>query len=786
MIDYLTPPKYLVPSTENKKESDFSALSDRDTIRKYLEDICNNLHHPVTIIDYNRVSVTDKSLDYRIDSDIEVYSLRYACKILRKCAKDEMCTMCDAFHAKCMSVNADSVEQNINNINNFLDFYYDEYVDNLPIVKKGYNRPVLEYFCPMLGYRELLFPIIYMGIVLGVLFVGQITIEEENDKERVRATKTSFFKKQINNPQNLFGDFINLYNCQNEKKINADDIVVLIMDSDQHLSQYENILNFGLCKYDKYLFHGKNFKKLENYNHFIETVCDEIGKLENKLIKDYSKKRNAHFKKMIKKIVDDYFDAIKRTNKNLSGDVVSKKELDSAWNELKNLEKEIRENFGFNNVIIFGDNSSVSIIKEQKKYAINDNFKELYYDFSVSEKIPTSLEYITSLDEPQILEGLKGLKQAVESNEGFVILYHNMAILFKSKEICQKTSISKTLAKSIGDKLTDVISYLDLCTANYLKERHTLTLRMNRHENTHISTRLNDSISNYFSYGTKSFCSLDSEKQELVIEDLKNTIKLISHTAENIGLITGSINAANIKGKARSLDVYDLLIKWQIMFRNELKDRNLDITVLKEEENDILSRLLLTDMTNSKKGPQYITTYADLFELMLFNLIDNAVKYAYIGSVIYLSWHYVNVNTCEVTVTSFGPKMDEGKELYNLYARGESSKQVVSGDGIGLYVVNRAAQLLDADIGHNCNLIADYNIPLVPWYFNQKFNDNYEKQQRKICESINASYSKTPYEIVINNHEQTKISKKDLTPEYLMGRIAKKTFATTFWIKLKL
>lgn len=791
MLDYLKSPKFLTPIDETNGEDDFSVLTDRATIRNLIENICNTLHHPVTILDFNRLVLENiNDNEYRIDSEIEVFSLRYACKLLRQCAGVDRCIKCDKFHASCMDTKAELIKDKINAaIPRKPDFFYEEYVNNLPKVLSEFDRPVVEYYCPMLGYRELLFPINYSGNILGVLFVGQIIVESEGDKERMKKTIDSFFAKSINAPQQIFKRHIE---TSKEKKhdITGDMIVDLIKKSDDILIPFDEILNYDKDAEGVQKYYSKNFKTKADYIHFIEKTCKTIDDIEKKLNAIFYTKQKNYFYKLISQITNVFFKNYSDMSIQIHGTDTHKnrkKELDFVWNELLNIAKNIKETFGFEDITIFGDGNSVNIIEtsEKKVYPPRSIDKsEWFYNFSfVDQYLPTAYDYTTSVKKPKILNGLS---KNISKDRCVMILFHDMAILIKRKISNHDETLYKILLDAIGDNLSKINNIIALCTANFMKERHVLTLRMNRHESAHISTRLNDSMKRYFANSGKNFIIADSEKQKLVVEDMQNTIQLISHMANNIGLITGSINENNVLEKIKYLDVYDLLYKWQIMFRNELKGRNLDIIILRNSDNDVRNQILQDAQKFYRDGPRYTYINSELFELLVYNLVDNAVKYAHRGSKIYLSWHKTYNDFDELTVTSFGPQMEDGDALYELYARGSTAQlHVASGDGIGLYAVKRIAQLLKLDVAHTSNYISKYNIPIIPWYIKESFDPSYQEERQNICNFAEQEYREVSSSLIINNNEYTSIVRRDLSKEYLIKRISRQTWNTTFRVRVK-
>jgi len=182
MNDYFKNPCYLAPTDNSKAEENFRVLTDRETVRNLAKNICNKLHHPVTIFDINRLQESSSN-NVRIDSDIDYFSLRNSCRLLRHCGSEERCHACDTYHAQILK---NYLDVGVLKCENWPKFFYDGYEKNPPQILQGFNRPVLEYHCPMLGYRELLFPIYYEKDLIGVLFVGQTLVESEGDRDKVK------------------------------------------------------------------------------------------------------------------------------------------------------------------------------------------------------------------------------------------------------------------------------------------------------------------------------------------------------------------------------------------------------------------------------------------------------------------------------------------------------------------------------------------------------------------------------------------------------------------------
>lgn len=150
-----------------------------------------------------------------------------------------------------------------------------------------------------------------------------------------------------------------------------------------------------------------------------------------------------------------------------------------------------------------------------------------------------------------------------------------------------------------------------------------------------------------------------------------------------------------------------LVYKWKQFYRHDLKKNGREMPLEEVEPAD-------------KSRPKI---YGDksYLEEMLYNLIDNAMKYSHIGTQI-----YVDCGLCEngrdyfFSVTSYGREMPEGEEgerLYEIFARSPSSEGV-EGVGIGLSLARAIARAHGGTLTHKCNPIpiSRFNIPLIRPY----------------------------------------------------------------------
>lgn len=797
-MDEITSPSFLFPSDQAEvQDNPLAFLTDKLTLKDIVSGLCKQLHHPVALIDYNALMKT--ATPEKLESMVEMYPMRRSCSVLRKCAGDIYCTQCDRFHARCMDIDKAAIETKIQeSLEQVPAFFYPEYENSLPKVLDGFDRPVVEYRCPMLGYRELLFPLKYKERIFGVFFAGQIMVWAEGDQEINKMISTSFFKK--NSLEALFKPFVDGYNAQAKEnaKLDYKKIKNLIVDSDYIARLYDAVLGFKQETNNDSEYFSKNFETDGEYEAFIRNVCHAIAETEDRISGIYEERRKKTVSKTLREFSDRYFEEYRKVHSRRfkNRHEARAEELKSAWVALEFFAREILQQFEpVEGIILFGDRQGIKIE--------NSSRKEIVFTVPPVERNPKgSLNvslygidgisgYGNSLTDPAILAGLS--KEFPKDN-CILIQCRDIAMLMLVQELDAHKELYASLTDAVGKELVQINSIIALCSANLMKEKYLLTLRMYRHENAHISTRLMGNINRYFKNGGVRFLRADEEKRQLVCNDMKNTVQLISNIADNIGFVTGTgIAAEDPQKDAVCFDVVDMLYKWQTMFQDELEVRNLEILVYRggydsatigyKIEGALLKGVSEITRQNGRylAAPKEIEINARLFELLVYNLVDNAVKYAYRGTNIYLIWSRWE-NYYELSVTSYGPRMPNGDEMYGLYVRG-NDERILQGDGLGLYVVKKIAEKLVLNISHSSERISRYNVPLIPWYIRTNFSEikGYSKiEADKLTRNNNAAQ----VDLATNKYPPTEIKENDLTPSYLSKRIRMETWRTTFRVRI--
>lgn len=164
------------------------------------------------------------------------------------------------------------------------------------------------------------------------------------------------------------------------------------------------------------------------------------------------------------------------------------------------------------------------------------------------------------------------------------------------------------------------------------------------------------------------------------------------------------------------------------------------------KENN-LQKIVVKAINDFKFSQYEVYTDYQLISHVLFNLIDNAVKYGYKGSVINInislsetdSRHERNgdldlIKSIQISIVSYGTeiKKEEEKRLYELFYRSPASK-TQNGMGIGLFLVKKICSSLGYTIEYKGCKLSEYNLPVY---------DQGRRQGKKIATTVSPTVIK--------------------------------------------
>ena len=651
----------------------------RKDMRSKANDICNNLRHPITIIDVNYD--TRHFLDSRVDSDASYYALRSTCRNLRIAAGEDYCMKCDYFYAQYCKELLERKEHK----SKPLDFFAESCKNYLPNLTTENGRAFLVYDCPMLGYCEMCYPIYFNAKIIGFLFVGEILLEK---KLGIKESIANEFMAQ--QKQRILGDYIHKWEDKHpDNKFKEACITVDDKPSETILDDYGHNLSLRIVD-------NKHILTDTEFNSLIKQCCKEVENLEGYLKEKWMEKRAGYYHNIIKSIkngFDQTYNSIR------SQDHITYNEVQYLLNIIWEVVAEIKNRFGFKycrlfeNLPYIGREPSVLTTDLQKFGECKYDEEHLTCNFSnASLSMTICNSSLNNSSNNPLLCFSTDSQFPIDSATNVALACENLAVLFgieTSMELQQNENLP-ILFQEISRLFLHMSTDLDRISTLFIQQQHEKTLHMYRHECAHLAQRIQ--TNNRYYSNRERYEFLSTEKKENIYRDIKSVALMLQHLSTNIGLLLGSVNREKLKDNYKNVDIRDELNKWRAMFRLELKKRNLRIF-------------------NTTAPLDYniqFNTHEDLLSIILYNLIDNAIKYAYWGTNI-----CCEVLPDQISIKDYGIEIEPGYRPYDMYYRDIRNVGNNLGDGIGLYSSKRAANILGLELFHTCKKVSNYNIPFV-------------------------------------------------------------------------
>ncbi len=759
MIHFLNDTKYITNlKNQDYDPSDSSYIVSYDDLRMMLNDICNRLKHPVTVINVNYDYDSDSYsyTDTRVDSDASYYAIRPTCRNFRIAAGEKYCMECDYYYSRYCK----ELIENRKPLSEPPAYFAETCKKNPPFLKTLKDINYLVYDCPMLGYCEMCYPIYFRKQVIGFLVVGEVLLEDK--VQRREEILEDFFDKQkeLDNKENIFYDYVKTL-----KKRNQDAQFDISCMRDEEKPQINVLEDFN----GNETLTRADFKNMLNNEKFcdLELECyNETKFLEKRLEEEWNKKRQRYFEKIVGEIRREFnekYNAARDTNE------VTYETVQQIFHAIWESALEIKNKFSFDFCRLY---DNLPFINRRYYNELMQNAGECPWDRENRKcdftKVCLSTSHCrNSLEEegennPLRCFQAEGL-QDLSKDENVVLACENLVAVFGIKSFDDLRPINedgylKILFREVGRLFLHMCADLDRISALFIQQQHEKTLHMYRHECAHLAQRIQQ---NNKYYGNRErYERLTKEKRDNVYSDINSTALLLQHLSTNIGLLLGSENNANLSERYSRVDVRNELNKWRAMFRLELRKKNMRIINTTARIDSALT----------------FYTHEDLFGIMLFNLIDNAVKYSYWGTNI-----RVRVTPDEVIVQNYGISIENSNRPYDLYYRAKENVENYLGDGIGLYSSKRIAELLGLELSHECVQISDYNIPLVREALDRQLSlGDMGIDYNKAVGQLNQSYQ---WGILVEADDYDNAEYSYMPEETLRRNINNQTYCVTFIIR---
>lgn len=697
-----------------------------------LTTIASRLKKPVTLMEFPpelEINPVRTKANY-----IEV-ERNPACKEFRKCSNGRLCNVAENSYANLFrNLNRSNLDSELKKRllkDKFIQKHHNDPIGELKFKKNHHSY--LDYNCPILGYRALAFPVFFENKVISILYIGEMCL--------------------------------------------ISDLEFIKLKQEKNLTIYGKCIEKIALLHDKWIQDKKNIYTKKAFNELINKAIYEINHLENILYNEMKIQRKGFITHKVSDYNHMFYEELPKTESLVNI------RLEELWKAVEKPINKLREDFKFEYICLFGVKKiSKDLPKKLDNVVIAGNppfpiGNNLNYDLT---KIPkTALSRITfGRREPKLFLGLNNIH--LNKNITFIRTFpapfspHSLIVTIAGydnekwnpfNEI--NKSSGKALEKSIHSFYRSISSTLSSLLAVTAKEDMKKALRIFGHEIGQLTSGI-DWLRMTYLANIEKIRALTSEKADDINMDIEGYLRQVHFLAEQANMI---ISIPSIK-KKHFLPFGELLFKWKDIYRLEAIEKNFQFVILYPKIYDPLRSPIYADQI--------------LLEQLLYNLVNNAVKYSHRGTKIKIDCKKTNRSSTSphvLTIINYGIEINKGDIPYELYYRGPqiTGKE---GVGIGLFLARQIANAHYGSIEHKVEKISNFNIPLIEKYLESDFKGKEKNIELKLSDEIKKLKQTNEYYNIVALDKNWNLRYSNPKAKELVNSIRQKTWKVTFKVTI--
>ncbi len=673
-------------------------------IPKYLQNVKIEFdgNHCIENLSYDQFFNLDSRFILRLDSE-KYYGIKKCCSAFRKCTYKEKntktdfipfndlkedSTICHKMDSRVLffsnpNITYFNLEEIVNEEINKYHKYYKNTDNTIELLtskcnfnNKSHTRFFLRYKCPISKFYEVIVPIFFEQKIIGCFMIGQLPYNKLKDIKNKSFDLLNIEKSLIDNI--LFTD--------NDKKT----IHKYVKDEDLEPKIDFNDTIEALLKHT-IKFEERFAKRVDLIRH--EYINTKFGKIKNTFLNDI---QHIRFEK------DEDIPDINHLSE------IIKNAFNSILHNFKN-------EYGFIRVFAIKNFNLINKPNKLELIAATDTPKdEFYFDLNRIKEIVSLRRNVSDQNndirkyESEYGIDIRKLRDALINVNGnmtydketdilryFPTFSPRMSFVFWKRYTnrlmkSENGNIQKKLyTESMFDMYTYVSSSYSTLWGSLLENELERTIRIAGHQSNQITPNIIDILDTYF----KDFSTIFSLNKiglfDKKLNDLKNNFELLKYFQTRPALLFKEMDNV-IKSP---IDLTSSFYKIKDLFENEARLK----------KNNIILNFIETKRS-------LVNVNQATFEHIIFNLVDNAIKYSYRGTNIELSYKESTSNIM-IHVKSYGKRINFRNEIYKLYFRGDEIHKV--GEGIGMYIAKKIVEAHNGSIGHNSSFISSYHMAAI-------------------------------------------------------------------------
>jgi signal transduction histidine kinase len=314
------------------------------------------------------------------------------------------------------------------------------------------------------------------------------------------------------------------------------------------------------------------------------------------------------------------------------------------------------------------------------------------------------------IEQDEIVMGYILAAMSSESSLSVILKLRNVLLISYFIVLLGLYFISRFLAGRSIRPIQNITSTITRITKNNLKER--VKIPQNKDEIYELSSSFNALLTRIESAieREKQFTSDASHELRTPLATLRGTLEVLVRNPRTQQEYEEKITYSLSEIERMTVTLEQLLLLARLDTNSKIKDDILiSLPTLIDEsvsrlKKQIASKNLKIDSTMNQSQQVFVPHYYS--DLIIDNVLNNAIKYSAKNDVIKIDVNIIdNKIVCSIQDNGIGIKEEDLKHIYGNFFRSNSlNHKHISGNGLGLSIVKKCADAIDATLGISSSL----------------------------------------------------------------------------------
>lgn len=562
----------------------------------------------------------------------------------------------------------------------------------ISVVELDDDSVAIQYDCVHLGYREISFPIVVEERVLGTLNVRGICLHSA--QERILDLHHSFGKTH----SRYFEEY-----CRENPPATPESVAAEI-----------------LTALEQWTAQPRRWFDERQYAEFTNRARGQVIELESLLARQLEAQRLLYVNKHASRIIHSLRPVVGTDDEALG----------RLWSNVNNAVQDIVPTFGIRYLTIFGptrtcSNHTVSLSIVAKAGRLPKNIENNLTAFD-PRKIPQRYlletgdsRYVPSSGDNSAERALADAFVPTPQSDWGDYRVITIPMVGQNLHLClvigySDNNLSDSLENRRGGFLDAPLRSfygfirfnLSSILASAAERRTTDIFRFYGHEAAQLTGNMTLVLSNYLNPPRRAVTDprVDAGRLAEVGSTIESLVNLLHLLHTSAGVLTPETHFPRIS-KTRFLPLGTLFYKWKSIYRLQLKRLGMALYLPPANRDDPSRPHMYADI--------------DLLQIVLYNLIGNALKYAWRGTMIELNCETLDPAKPDspylISVSDYGRAFEGERKAFDLYYRGKNVDDQ-NGLGIGLFIAEKLVAAHGGSIDVTSTFVSSFNVPLIEPY----------------------------------------------------------------------